>query len=116
MHHRMMVAGQFFRADEVYRGVVLVKIMRHGDDGIAHGVPICSLFKHDEAFRPMLLSGGEYRTITTAQLVDGFLNGARILNAAGNASYATDRVRMSLAQAVSPEGVGLAIGQQGLAH
>src|SRR5690606_5851062 len=112
MHHRMMVAGQFFRADEVHRGVVLVKIMRHGDDGIAHDVPICSLFKHDEAFAPMLLAGGEYWPFATAHLVDGFLNGARILNAAGNSSYAADRVRVTLAQAVSPEGVGLAIGQQ----
>src|SRR5256885_4954354 len=46
--HGRMVTGKFLGADEMHRGVVFVKVMRHSGDGLAHAIGIGPLLRSEE--------------------------------------------------------------------
>lgn len=54
--HAAVVAAQFFQGDEMYRGVILVKIIGHGDDLTFNFCQICTFLGNNPAFAQMFIT------------------------------------------------------------
>ena len=80
-----------------------------------HGVGVGAFGQHDEAFARVLLPRGELRAGAAAHLLHRGGHRHGVLHAAGHAGHAADGVGVALAEALAPEGVGGAFGQQRLA-
>ena len=112
MRHGRVIAAQLLGADEVDRGVVFVKVVRHGHDGLAHGFGIGTFLQHHVAVTTVLLARGQLGALAAAHALHRLFHRQRVLHTTRHTRHTTDRIRMSLAQALAPEGVGGALGQQ----
>ena len=115
VRHGRVIARQLLGADEVHRGVVLVEVMRHGDDGLAHGFGVGAALQHHEAFARVLLARAQAGPRAAAHLLHGGFHRHGVLHGAGHTRHAAQRVGVPLAQPLAPEGVSRTVGQQGLA-
>ena len=87
MRHGRMVARQLIGMNEMHRGVVFVKVMRHADDGLAHGLGIGAGLQHDKALALVLLPRRQLRAHAAAHLFNRRGHGNGVLHSTSNAGH-----------------------------
>ena len=112
--HLVMVCLKLLFRDEVYRGIVLVKVVGHGLDLMLDLCLVCAFLGHNPALSQVFLAGGQLRLVPLAHLIHGFFHRNRILNTSLHSGNPADRVGMSLAYALAPESIGFSVGENGL--
>ncbi len=112
-HPAVLFLKLFFR-NKCYRRIILVKIIRHRPDGVLDRLKICALFRNHIAFPQMLISRSKIRLASAPYTVYRRFNRNRILDSVPDAVYPADCVRMSLADALSPECIGTSLRQDRL--
>ena len=111
-----VVTVKLFLRDEVNGSVVIGKIVGHGLDLLLDLCLVCALLCDYEALSCVLLTGGKVGIFAASYSVDSLGNGDSVLLSVGNALNASDSVGMSLRNALAPEGVILAVGQEAVAE
>ena len=106
-----MISLQLFLCDEMYRGIIVCKIVRHGLDLFFDLCKICALFGNNEALSRMLLPGGQFRIFDASDRIEGlrYLNG--ILSGILYTLNPANRIGMTLTDALAPEGIILSFRQ-----
>ena len=99
----------------MHRRVIIGKIVGHFLDLFFNARLVSALFCHNKALTYMLFSDRKLGISTAAHRFQRRLDGDGILLAVGNALDAANGIRMSLAHALAPEGIILAVGQNGVA-
>ncbi len=110
-----MVTGKFFFRNEMYRGIVLVKIVGHCLYVMLDLCKVCTLFGNNKTFSCVLLPGGKGGIFTVSYGCDGFGNGNGVLLAVLYAFNTADRIGVTLAYALAPEGLILSFGKNAVA-
>ena len=106
-----VVTLHLFLGDEVNGGVVIREVVRHGLDLVFDLSQVCAFLSYHEALSGMLLSGGQLRIGTVSDCLYSLLYRDGVLSAVFYTLDAAYCVRMSLAHALTPEGVILAFRQ-----
>ncbi len=114
--HAAVVLPELLVGDEVDGGVIVREIVGHGLDGSLYSLGIRTVLEDDKALAGMLLSCGELRGLSGADLLDGLLDRDGVLLRVLHAGDSPDGVRVALAYALAPEGVVLAAGENGVAQ
>ena len=102
---------QFFLADEMYCGIVIREIVRHGLDLFLYLCGVCSFLQDNKALSGMFLTGGELRILSVSHCVKSSLHRNGVLFRIFDAFHSPDSVRMSLADTFSPESIVIAFRQ-----
>ena len=111
MHHGAVFFQHLLSGDERYGGVVLVEVVGHFLDLTLDARKISAFLRDDIAVAGMLLTCGEYRILPAAHSFQRGVHRDRVLTRVQNALDAADGVRVSLADAGSPESVAFAFGK-----
>ena len=99
--------------DELHGGVVVGEVVGHGLDGRLNGSLVGALLGHHIAVAGVLFPGGQLGILALADPLQRFRHGNGVLPGVGHAGNPADGVGMALAHALAPEGVVLALGQNG---
>ena len=110
-----VVLVQFFLADEMHRRVVFIKIVGHGLDFLLNLSGVSTFFEDHIALTGMFFPRGEFRIFTGTHSSQRLFYRHRVLTGIGYAFNAADGIRMALRYAAAPEGVILAVRQDGVA-
>ena len=108
-----MIGDQLFLRNKVDGGVVIGEVVGHGFDGIFDFGCVCAVLKHNVALAGMLFARGQRRIFAGAHRGEGFIHGDGVLLGVFDAGNAADGVRMTLTDALAPEGVVVSGGQNG---
>ena len=107
--HSAVVTQELVLVNEVNNGVVICKVVGHFLDLLFYRCSVCTLFKNYEAFSEVLVSGGKNRILAASYGFKSLVYGNGVLLCVLYALYPANGVRMSLAYALAPEGVVLAV-------
>ena len=108
-----MVLLHLLGGDEFHGGVVVGEVVGHGLDGRFNGGLVGALLGHHIAVTGMLFPGGQFGIFALADPLQGLRYGNGVLTGVGHAGNPADGVGMALAYALAPEGIVLALGQNG---
>ena len=106
-----MVTLHLLSADEVHRGIILIKIVGHGLDLFLDSGKIRALLGHHKALSGVFFSGGQLRILSRAHFSKRIFHRNGVLSGIRNAFDSSDSIGMSLADALAPEGVILTAGK-----
>ena len=98
-----------FFSDECDRGVIVGEVVRHLFDLFLDAGLVCAVLCDNIALTGMLLAGGQFRVGAGANRFQRSLYRNRILTGILDTFDSADRIRMSLGDASSPEGIVLAV-------
>ena len=110
-----MIALELLFADEVYRRVVLIEVVRHRLDGVLDIGGISAVLEHDEALTRVLLPRRELWVCARTDGLESTLNRHSVLLCVLDALDAADGVAVALADALAPERVVLTVRQDRIA-
>ena len=108
-----MLFSKLLERDKRDGGIVICKIIRHILDLGLDPREIRALFCHNVAFAGMLLPCRKLGAFTRSDRLDRLGDGNGILSCIEDALDASDRVRMTLTYAATPEGVILTLRKDG---
>ncbi len=108
-----MIGTHFLHGDELHGGVVIGKIIGHGLNSVLDGCLVGTLLGHHIAITGVLFPGSQIGGLAAANPIHGLRHRNRVLPAVQNAGNPANRVGMALADALAPEGIVLALGQDG---
>ena len=111
----LVIFVQFFLADEMHRRVVFIKIVGHGLNFLLNLSGVSTFFENHIALTGMFFPRGEFRIFTGTHSSQRLFYRHRVLTGIGYAFNAADGIRMALRYAAAPEGVILAVRQDGVA-
>ena len=104
-----MISLQLFLRDEMYRGIIIRKIVGHGLDLLFDLCLVSALFCYHETLSGVLLSGGQYRIFTVSDSFQCGFYGNGILLGILDTGNPADGIGMSLADTLPPESIVTAI-------
>src|SRR5690606_10016618 len=116
MRHVGVVTLEGFFINEMDRGVVVSKVIGHGNDCLLYHCGVRPLFKHHETLTLVLFAGRKRWPLAVPDALDSFGHRHGILNAGLYARPATYGARMPRAQAFAPERISGAVGQHGFSE
>ena len=99
--------------DKMDGGIVIGEVVGHGLDLVFNSFEICALLCDDEALAGMLFTGGKLGIRAASHSLESRLHGNGVLLGIHYPFDTANGIRMSLADALAPEGVILALGQDG---
>ena len=106
-----VVTFQFFLRNKVYSGVILIKVIRHGLDLILDSRKISTFLCYYKALSCVFLSCGKLRILAASYSFQCGLYRNCVLLAILNTINTADCIRMSLAYALAPKCIILAVSQ-----
>ena len=106
-----MLLLHLLHGNERHRCVIVCKIVRHRLDLILDPFKISAFLRDDIALSRVFLTRRQFRILSSSHSLERFLDRDRILAGIQNALDPADRVRMSLADAGSPECIIPAAGK-----
>jgi len=112
----LVIAVKLLLRDEVNGGVVVGKVGGHGLDGFLDLGPIGMEGGDHVTLAGMLLTGGKVGIIAAANPLERLGDGDGVLLAVKNPLHAADGIGMSLAYALTPEGIIVTVGEDAVAE
>lgn len=109
-----VVPLQLLLGDKVDGGVIVGKIVGHGDDLPLNAGQVGPLLRHYKALPGVLLAGGQLRRAPRPDSLQGLGHGDGVLPGVLHPVDPADGVGVPLADPLPPEGVALPLGQDGL--
>ena len=104
-----MISLQLFLCDEMYRGIIVCKIVRHSLDLLFNLCLVSTLLSYHKTLSGVLLSGGQYRIFTIPDSFQcGFYRNGVLLGVL-NPGDTADSVGMSLADTLPPKSIVTAV-------
>ena len=98
------------------RGIIVGKIVGHGDDFPLNGCQIRPLLCHNKALTGVLFPGSQGGIFTASDPIQCVLHRDCILLCVQNPRNSADRVRVALADALAPEGIVRTVWQDAVAQ
>ena len=108
-----MNSVKFFFRDEVYCGIVFIKIVFHSFDGFFDLFFISTFLSNYEALSGVFLTGCQFRLFSGSYLIHSFFYRNGVLDTTFYTRDSPDRIRVSLAYAFTPECIGFSVWQNG---
>ena len=111
MRQSAVVSFKLLLRNEGNRCVIIGKIIGHRLDFTLNFFFVCARLGNNKTFSCVLHSRGQLGVFTVSDSFESFGNGNSILPCVRNAVNSSDGVGMSLADALSPEGIAFAVGE-----
>ena len=114
VRHACVITVELFTADEVDRGVVVSKVVRHRDDLAFDAFAVSPIGRYNETLAGVLLTRGQLEFLSGTNPLAVFFDRHRVLDSGFDTLDPPDSIGMALRNATTPERVGLPIRQSGL--
>ena len=111
MRKTAVVLLHLLSGNEIYCRVIVGKVVRHSHDFFLDSRKVRAFLGNDKALARMLFACRKRRIGSGTDFIQSFRYRNRILTSVRDALDPANRVRVSLADTLSPEGVGLAAGE-----
>ncbi len=116
VRHPAVVAAQLLKGDKMDGGVVLGKIVGHGDNLTLDLGQIRALLRDDPAFAQMLIARSQLRILARAHGGDRRFDRHGVLLGIHDTRDAADGVGVALTDAAAPKRVIAAVREDGVCH